>query len=56
MDKVYIIRWRFYDNSQSGILPYAYADRDEAVRTFEMLREHGSREYELDELAVLRSN
>lgn len=56
MDKVYIIRWCFYDNSASGILPYAYADKEEAVRAFEMLQEHGSREYVLEELAVLRSN
>jgi hypothetical protein len=56
MNKVYVIRWYFYDNSASGILPYAYADKDAAVRAFEMLNEHGSRQYEVEELAVLGSD
>jgi hypothetical protein len=56
LDTIYIIRWYFYDHSDSGILPYAYANKDEAVRALEMLNEHGSRQYLLEELAVLRSD
>jgi hypothetical protein len=50
---VYVIDWYYYDRSDSGVMPYAYANKAEAQRALHMLQEHGSRQYELRELKLL---
>lgn len=53
MDVIYVIEWYYYDHSGSGVMNYAYTNKDEAARACSMLQEHGGRQYILRELTLL---
>lgn len=53
MEAIYVIEWYYYDRSGSGVMDYAYRNKDEAERALAMVQEHGGRQYMLRELKLL---
>ena len=53
--KVWIITWKYYDNSGHGVLPTAYQDEAIAQHVFDALSDQDARLYEIKELNVLRT-
>ena len=47
---MFIIKWRYWDGSSSGVIPYIFKKRGTAQRFLEILEEHGSRRYEIEEV------
>ena len=47
---MFIIKWRYYDGSDSGVVPYIFKKLGTAKRFLEILKEHGNRCYALEEL------
>jgi len=53
MEDVYVIWWRYSDNSGAGVMR-AYADRQRAEEDLELLEVNADRTYEIAELAIYR--
>ena len=49
---LYVIEWRFYDGSGSGVVEYVHTIREEAERICALLQEHGSKQYTVRELQL----
>ena len=49
---MYVINWRYYDGSASGVIPYLFKRRGTAERFLAILQEHGHRSYSLEELKL----
>ena len=47
---LYVIEWRYYDGSGSGVVEYVFTAKDAAERICAMLQEHGSKQYAIREL------
>jgi hypothetical protein len=52
MEKFFVIKWNFYDNSAAGVIPYVFSKLSTATRFKEILDVHGTRKYEIEELPV----
>lgn len=50
---VFVLQWLYADRSSSGLLPYAFTNREEADRMFKMLREHSDKLWYLNELELM---
>ena len=53
---MFVIKWRYYDGSSSGIIPYIFSKLGMATRFKEILDEHGCRGYEIEEIKVFEGD
>ncbi len=51
--RVYVLRWRYHDGSASGLAPHAYANVEEAERTYNLLAAHCTDEWKIVTLEVV---
>lgn len=52
--EIYVIHWRHYDGSDSGLVRCAFDHRPDAERWLEILNEHGGRVYTIEALELRR--